>query len=152
MKRFINVMSCRSCMLLERRSSVQTRVSSTRSSVRAVVNISRPSSLSTAKSQNVRWNKPSTARCRAICETAWRLSVSVAALTYYNTTWHCFLIVSHLSREMISTRSPASAGIANRPFVFLGFFFNFSADCLSISKGAELSQPLPCNGRGDTAL
>ena len=52
----------------------------------------------------------------------------------------------------IETRSPAGAGIANRPLVFWGFFFTFSADCLSISKGAELSQPLPCNGRGDTAL
>ena len=30
--------------------------------------------------------------------------------------------------------------------------FNKFKDCLSISKGAELSQPLPCSGRGDTAL
>ena len=34
----------------------------------------------------------------------------------------------------IETRSPAGAGIANRPLVFLGFFFKFSADCL-LAKG-----------------
>jgi len=60
--------------------------------------------------------------------------------------------ISAKDRQVERTRSPAGAGIANRPLVFWGIFFKFSADCLSISKGAELSQPLPCNGCGDTAL
>ena len=34
-----------------------------------------------------------------------------------------------------STRSPASAGIANRPLVFLGIFFNFRQIAYLLAKG-----------------
>jgi len=35
----------------------------------------------------------------------------------------------------IATRSPASAGIANRPLVFLGIFFNFRQIVYLLAKG-----------------
>ena len=58
------------------------------------------------------------------------------AATFVSSPIHLFYIHLYFTKEMVVvTRSPASAGIANRPLVFLGIFLNFRQIVYLLAKG-----------------